>query len=103
MARLQFHFLFSALFVLAFGVISWLVMSESSPFREYFLWHVELPNLLRWFHLGPAIIGIMLSGNVHQPSTLGFFTAAVLQWFMVGFLLSFVLTGFKARREKNAV
>ena len=100
--KFRFHFLFAAGTVIAFGVSSWLIMTDSSPFHDYFLWHVAIPNIYSRLHQVAYIAGMILSGNVHQPNAIGFYVAAVLQWFLVGFALSFLFTGFKVRGRDDA-
>lgn len=102
MRRLRFHHLFGSAFVFAFFAGSWLLMAESSPFYSYLLYHGEPRNLWSRIHTGPYIVGLLLSGNVHQASPVGYLAAAAVQWFIVGFLLSFVFTGFRVRRHENA-
>ena len=46
----------------------WLVEAESSPLRWYFLNHPAASNLFAFFSLPAVFIGIIFSGNVHQPS-----------------------------------
>src|SRR3954469_19984111 len=92
---LRFHCVFGLAFVALFGVSTWLVSAESSPLHHYFLWHVEIPNLYSKLNIGPIFVGVVLSGNVHQASPIGFVAAAALQWFMIGFLLSFAFHGFR--------
>jgi hypothetical protein len=59
-------------------LIDWLLgKDKTSPFGEYFLWHVELPNI--WMQLNfPAYMGRLLTGTRSS----GFFT--FLQWFVIG-------------------
>ena len=102
MRRLRFHFIFGLAAILVFGVCSWLVRGESSPLHDYFLWHGEWPNLYSRLHIMPYIVGMLVSGNVHQPSSIAFIAAAAVQWFFAGFLLSFVFTGFRGRHRENA-
>jgi hypothetical protein len=94
----RFHFIFGAAFVLAFALLHWLLVIRSSPLYSYLLYHEELRNLWIRIHTGPFLIAIILSGNVHQPSSVIYFAAAASQWFIAGFLLSFVFTGFRVRR-----
>ena len=77
-------------------------MGESSPLHEYFLWHVDIPNLFRQLHTGPYIVGMLVSRNAHQPSPIGFLAAAAVQWFVVGFLLSFIFTGATTGNETHS-
>ena len=89
----KFEFFFGVAAALLFALCDWLLRAESSPLYHYFLYNVDLPNLWGTVNLAPIIAGFILSGNVHQPSEVGYFGAAVLQWFIVGFLISFVLRG----------
>jgi len=102
MRRLRFHFIFGGAFVFAFFVGSWLLTAESSPLYSYLLYHVEPLNLWMRIHTGPYVVGMILSGNVHQASPVGYLAAAALQWFIAGFLLSFVFTGFRLRGHEKA-
>lgn len=101
MSRRRFHLLTGLAFVILFVTTSWLITGRSSPCHEYFLWHVELPNLYRRLHTGPYVAGMLISGNVHQPSSVGFFAAAALQWFVMGFLLSFICKRFNPTRHEG--
>ena len=102
MRRLRFHFILGGAFVFAFFVGSWLFTAESSPLYSYLLYHVEPRNLWTRIHSGPYVVGMILSGNVHQASPFGYFPAGALQWFIAGVLLSFVFTGFRLRPHGNA-
>ena len=102
MRRLRSHSIVGLAFAFLFGVSNWFVTGDSSPLHEYFLWHGGLPNLFSRVHIGPYIVGMVVSGNVHQPSPVGFLAAAALQWFVVGFLLSSFFTGFSVKRPDNA-
>jgi hypothetical protein len=60
-------------------LITWLLGGHaSSPFREYFLWHVDLPNLWRLLNF-PAYMGLLITG-LRGPALLGIF----VQWFVIG-------------------
>lgn len=102
MRRLRFHLIFGCVFAFAFFVCNWVFTADSSPLNSYLLYHVEPRNLWTLIHTGAYIVGMLLSGNVHQASPVGYFAAATVQWFVVGFLLSFVFTGFRVRRHENS-
>ena len=93
----RFQFAFGAAFVLVFALLYWLLIFESSPLYSYLLNHVEPRNFWMRLHTLPSTVAVLLSGNFHQPSPVGFLVAAAAQWFIVGFLLSLVLT--RSRRS----
>ena len=70
------------------AVLSWLLVGDSSPFHTYFIHHVGLPNLWRLVHLPPLLLSAIVSGNVHQGSEWVFIMGFILQWAIVGLLLS---------------
>ena len=93
------HVWFVGGFVAVMGALSWLVVGQSSPFHTYFIHHVGLPNVWRLVHLPPLILSILASGNVHQGATVVFIIGFILQWSVVGFLLSLLVQRrFHARR-----
>lgn len=77
--------------------VTWLFVSERSPFYQYFIWHVELPN--RWVRLNiyPMFLGIAFSGNIHQGSLLGYVIGMLLQWGAVGLVVGLLVV----RRSKR--
>jgi hypothetical protein len=79
-----------AVLVCVFG-FSWVVTHEASPLHEYFLWHVAVPNAWARINLPAILLGVILSGNIHQPSDLGVLLGMTLQWGCVAFLLSLIL------------
>ena len=79
---------FVGLTALVFG---WLISAEESPFYEYFLWHVFLPNAWVKLNLLPLLIAFRVSGNVHQPDPTTGIIAAFVQWCLIGYLLSLCL------------
>jgi hypothetical protein len=83
--------LFSGCVVAAAAIVSWVLVAESSPLRNYFLWHVSLPNAWRLLNFPAALLGAVLSGNVHRSSLIGVVAGMILQWGVVGFLVSLLL------------
>lgn len=79
---------------LTFGVLSfallvdWLLTSETSPFREYLLWHVAVRNFWTRINLGPLLLGFAMSGNIHQGSQAGYLLGLLLQWGTIGTVVS---------------
>ncbi|HKY46039.1 MAG TPA: hypothetical protein VJM50_23305 [Pyrinomonadaceae bacterium] len=85
---MKFRLIFSG--ILAFGalIVDWLVLGESSPFHDYFLWHSGLPNFWAILHIVPVIGSAIVAGNPHSGSEIIYSILLVIQWFIVGFLLS---------------
>ena len=82
----------SALVALGAILFTWLILGESSPFKEYFSFHTTLPNLWRTLNALPFIAGAVLSGN-HGGSPLILFTVLqFIQWFIIAFVISTVLS-----------
>jgi hypothetical protein len=83
-------------FLIAVG--GWLVGGESSPFHQYFLYHVAWPNRVAALNLPAFLIAASLSGNVHAPEDWAFWVGFLVQWLPVGLLLSLALVRKRTRR-----
>jgi hypothetical protein len=83
--------LFTGVVVACAVIVSWLLYAESSPLRNYFLWHTFLPNRWSMLNFPAALLGVVLSGNVHQPSPIGVVAGMIVQWGVAAFLLSLLL------------
>jgi hypothetical protein len=84
----RFRLLFAAEFAAAMLFAGWLMFADSSPLKEYFLYHEELPNVFRFLHVVPVIIAALAAGNPHSLSEPLVYGGVIIQWFVVGFLLS---------------
>ncbi|HEX2342776.1 MAG TPA: hypothetical protein VHI98_20025 [Vicinamibacterales bacterium] len=91
MTLLKRRLLFTGCVVSGVAIFSWVLFAESSPLRNYFLWHVSLPNAWRMLNFPAALLSAVLSGNVHQSSLIGVVAGMILQWGVAGFLLSLLL------------
>ena len=80
----------------------WLVQGESSPFHSYFLYNVGLSNFLAALNLPSYLVGILASGNAHQPSEVVCFIAMFVQWFIIGWLVFRVASWLRSRRSRYA-
>jgi hypothetical protein len=85
------HVWFVGGFVAVMGVLSWLLVGDSSPFHDYFIHHVGLPNVWRLLHLPPYLLAAIASGNAHAGGDWAFIMGFILQWSFVGFLLSLLV------------
>lgn len=72
-------------------------MGETSPFTEYFEDSVSL-NIWRGLHLIPYFASIVAGG--HAGNCLALVVAFVIQWLVLGLLLSFAILGFRKRPAK---
>ena len=87
-SRLTFQLVFTTIVMLMGLLLTWLILGDSSPFHDYFLWHSTLPNLWAMTVILPYIVGAMFEGNPHSPSMLIVGLALIIQWTVIGWLLS---------------
>jgi hypothetical protein len=91
-SKARIRLAFSVLTLTFASTVTWLVTGETSPFKEYFLWHVGIPNAWGMLNLLPAIISAMAAGNIHAGNAAVFYIAFAIQWLGIGWLLSFPFT-----------
>ena len=80
-------------------LVCWILQAESSPVREYLLQHPAAENAWMSVNIPAAILGLAVSGNVHQPSFTGYLFGVAIQWGAMGFLASLALV---RRRRASA-
>ena len=90
--KAKFQIIFSSIISLIAVAITWSIWANNSPLYEYGLWHVWLPNLWGTMNFIPAIFGLLVSGNVHAPSESALMIGIIIQWFILGFLVSNVIS-----------
>ena len=100
MRRAKFHLVIAVLVLLLAFIIDWLVIGESSPLANYFLWHVGPKNLWGGFNFLPYAVALVASSNSRWLFPLVFYFAFCIQWLLVGLILSFVLLLFRFRRDE---
>lgn len=93
----KFHLTVSICVLVIASIISWLFAAETSPFTEYFEDSVPL-NLWRGLHLIPFLASVVAGG--HAGNYLAFVVVFVIQWLVLGLLLSYVILGFRHRPSK---
>jgi hypothetical protein len=96
----KFQIIFSCVITVLALIITWLVLAESSPFHEYFLWHVTIKNLWGITILIPYIIGALIAGNPHSSSEAIVYLGLIVQWFLIGFLLSIPISKMLVNERK---
>lgn len=94
MGSIKRRLVFSVLLALGAVLITWLVQDESSPFADYFLWHPGLRNFWAILNAVPYIAAEILT----DESIVLFTVLQFIQWFVVGFVLSFLFSIFFRRR-----
>ena len=72
--------IFSSAFAGAALALNWLILGETSPLYQYFLWNVGIPNFWGRLNTIPYIVALVLSSDMI------FWAAFVAQWFLVGLL-----------------
>lgn len=77
---------FSIGFALCAMLTTWLVLGDNSPFKEYFLYHVTIPNLFRGVLIIPYLILMILRPTVFADA-IGYILV-FLQWLLVGYLFA---------------
>ncbi len=79
-------------FSLGFSVLGcflvWLVLGDHSPFQEYFLNHVGLPNLIRQSLVLPYLVLVVLRPSTPMEDDILILTIELLQWLLVGYFIS---------------
>ena len=86
--KLIFQLVFSGIVALIALTVNWLVLGDSSPLHEYFLWHTGLPNWWMALNICPVIGAAFVAGNPHSGSEIVYGLFLVIQWLIFGFLLS---------------
>jgi len=76
----------SLTFALLAFLVTWLVLSENSPFDKYFLYHVDGRNLVGRLVFLPYILTLLLGPAFWSDQISYAFIFA--QWLVVGFVVS---------------
>jgi hypothetical protein len=77
----------------------WLILGDSSPFNEYFLYHVTVPNFVRWLHVLTYLLVVILRP---QPplEAIVVYGSIFIQWFVVAFLFGMAVCGLLKLRQR---
>ena len=67
-------------------LVSWLVIGETSPFADYFLWHVGIPNLWSSLHVFPYLLMMIVQPSFFEDVLL--YGSVFLQWLLIGYVLA---------------
>ena len=91
------RFAFATMFGGAICLAFWLFTSQTSPLHDWVIWHPGPKNFLAQVSLPAILLGVLVSGNVHQPSSLATYIAMWAQWGILGYLVSLLLFRRKTR------
>jgi hypothetical protein len=81
------HAYFTGLTIIIVYIIDWLIAAEASPFRNYFLYHLMVPNIWRTINSIPYLIAVIIGST--QPVVLFVnYLGFTIQWALIGLLLS---------------
>lgn len=92
---------FSSLVLAGALLVTWLILGESSPFENYFTSHSELPDAWRTTMVIPLLVSVVISGNPHSPSLVLMLLVLIIQWSVVGYLLSIPIAKLWVRLPKK--
>ena len=99
LSRTKFRLIFSGLLAFVGLTVNWLVLGDTSPFHERFLWHGDIPNLWGAMNIVPVICSAIVAGDPHSGSEIIYGFMLVIQWFIIGFLLSGALLALRLWRS----
>ncbi len=102
MSLLRRRFLFVCAALACVFVFSWFVSAESSPLQNYFVWHTAVPNAWGWLNIPPILLGLTLSGDIHNANMVGVVLGMIVQWGVVAFLLSLLVVRPVAKSRQKS-
>ena len=85
------HLIFGVAVAIGALFLNWLLLGKTSPFDEYFLWHVGIRNFWRTLNAVPFIVGAIIGRSHAGPEPALFITLQIIQWFIIGCVLSILL------------
>lgn len=79
---------FALVVAIVLTLLTWLVLGDSSPLRDYFLFHVAIANLVLKLLVVPYSVIMVLRPLIWADAIS--YALIFLQWLIVGFLISLV-------------
>ncbi len=79
--------------------INWLIMGESSPLADYFLYHVEIPNLWRVLHILPYLFVVIFRTQIIEVAI--YYFLVFLQWLLLGYVVALLVCRRAERLKVN--
>ena len=99
--KLKFRLIFSIVIAGLAQLLNWLILGDTSPFHRYFVWHGDLPNAWGMTMLPAFLLSALISGNPHSPPTVLLVLASIIQWIVIGFLLSIPVSNLWIRPQRR--
>ena len=94
--KTKFKLIFSGMLALTALVLNWLLLHDTSPLHQYFIWHGDIPNLWAALNIVPVLVSAIVAGDPHSGSEAVYLIADILQWFIIGYLLSGAMSALKS-------
>lgn len=88
--------LISLTFALLASLVTWLILSENSPFDHYFLYHVSGRNLVGRLVFVPYVILLLIRPAFWDDQIS--YALIFAQWLVVGFIFSLIVCRHRAKR-----
>jgi len=98
MRRTSVRWALSGAIALSAVLFTWVVLGESSPLADYFLFHVGVPNAWRFLSALPFIAAAFISGNHGGGPAVLFIALQFAQWFVVAYVLLILFSKARSRR-----
>jgi hypothetical protein len=83
------------------ALVVWIFNSENSPAHQYTIWHPAIGNALTQINLPAVFLGVVASGNVHQPSEVATYLGIFGLWALIGSLVAWAVLR-KSRAKGDA-
>lgn len=100
MKRRDERWAYSGMVALGAVLLTWVILGESSPLAEYFLFHVGVPNVWRLLNALPFIAAGLISGNPGGGPAVLFTVLQFAQWFVVAYGLSTLCARARSRGRR---
>jgi hypothetical protein len=100
MQRTNRRWAFCGTVALSAVLVTWVLLGESSPLADYFLFHVAVPNFWRLLNALPFIAAALIGGNRGGGPAALFTILQFVQWFVVAYGLSILFSRAVTRRRR---
>jgi hypothetical protein len=101
MRRTNKRWAFCGTVALSAILLTWVLLGESSPLADYFLFHVRVPNVWRLLNALPFIAAAIISGNRGGGPVALFTVLQFVQWFVVAYVLSILFSRATTPRRRT--
>ena len=74
------------IFAIVATTMVWLILADSSPLHDYFLYHVTVPNIVARLITVPYLIIMVLRPETFDEALA--YLLVFVQWFLVGYVIA---------------